>query len=189
MPVPPRCLATVVASVPEEPKRGELTAAFATEEVLARDRAWHDRMSRPDVEYVSVVEELSTFALRCTCGSDAGKLLGVRTNDVYVPPVCFACSACNKSVEIFDETVDGWNGETDRKRRRRKKLPSTFALRCASCKGTAWHPAVVVTYQGEASSYLAAGGDRWQDFFDVFAVGGTCVKCGTVSVAASFECA
>ena len=57
------------------------------------------------------------------------------------------------------------------------------------CASRAWHPAVVLTYQGDAETFAKAPPERWQDFFDGMAVGGTCVRCGAVALPASFECA
>ncbi len=187
-PLPPRCLATVVARVPEEPLRSALMTAFASEEELAKARERHERLGRSPTTYVSTHDELCTWSLACTCGEQTGKLLGVRSNDVYASPVCFACGACGKTVDIFDAAVDGWDGEIARKQRRRKaRPPSTFALRCPGCKGTSWQPAVVVTYQGEVENYAKVPPERWQDFFDTIAIGGTCTKCEMVALPGSFE--
>jgi hypothetical protein len=189
VPVAPRCLGTMVASVAAVPLSGPLLAAFVSEEDMARAREWHAHLGRAPADHVATHDELCAWSLACTCGATAGKWLGVRTDDVYSSPVCFACAACGKLVDVFDEAVDGWNGETDRKRRRKARRASTFALRCGECKGTQWQPAVLVTYQGDAEDFAGVPIERWQDFFDVIAIGGTCIRCGAVAVPASFECA
>jgi hypothetical protein len=190
VPVIPRCLGKVVASVPDEPLRGLLIEALASEEKLARDREWHARLGRPAAEHVSVHDALHAWSLKCTCGGDTAKLLGIRRDDLYASPVLLACTTCESSVEIFDEMVDGWNLEVSRKKPRAKARPaSTFALRCPSCKGTAWQPAAVFTYQNLALTPDVAPEDRWQDFFDVMALGGTCTRCEEVSLPAHFKCA
>jgi hypothetical protein len=189
-PVPPRCLGTMVARVPEEPLRSALMTAFVSEEEMARDREQHERLGRAMATYVATHDELSAWTLACTCGSEAGKLLGVRTADVYASPVCFACGGCGKTVDIFDATVDGWDGEIARKQRRRKARPaSTFALRCPGCKGTSWSPAAVFTYQGEPDNFAKVPPERWQDFFLAIAVGGTCTRCEAVTLPGRFESA
>lgn len=82
-------------------------------------------------------------------------------------------------MDVFGEARDGWSGEMDRKRRRRGEPPaSTFALRCGECKGTQWRRAAQVTYQGYAADFATAPAERWQDFFDVIAIGGSCVRSG-----------
>lgn len=189
VPVAPRCLATLVASVPGAPLRGPLLTAFVSEEELAADRERHVSLGRAPVDHVPTHDELCGWSLACSCGAAAGKWLGVRKDDMYVSPVCFACGTCGKTVDVFDETVDGWNGEIDRKKRRKARPASTFALRCGGCKGTMWQPAVVVTYQADAEDFTNVPADRWQDFFDVIAIGGTCARCGVVALPASFECA
>jgi len=188
VPVPPRCLGSVVARTPEEPLRSLLAVAFVSEEEVAQSLAAHLRLERDPATHVPPHEELAAWTITCTCGGDTGKLLGVRKDDIYVSPVLFGCSGCGKSTTLFDETVDGWNGEVDRKRRRRKTPPSTFALRCARCKTTAWRPAVVLAYQCQEGD-LGEAASRWQDFFDAVGIGGTCVGCGAVTLPASFECA
>lgn len=91
--------------------------------------------------------------------------VGGGQDDVYGSPVRFACAACGATVDVFDEAVDGWNGEIDRRRGRRRSRPaSTFALRCGACKGTLWRPAVIVTYQGDAGNFTNVPAERWQDF-------------------------
>ena len=190
VPVPPRCLGKLVPSAPEEPLRGLLVEALATEEKLARDREWHARLGRPASEYVSVHDAMCAWSLTCTCGNDTAKLLGLRREDLYASPLYFACTSCQKSVEVFDETTDGWSAEVSRKKPRAKARPaSTFALRCGSCKGTAWKPAVVLTYQNLAANPEVAPEDRWQDFFDGLALGGTCVRCEEVTLPAHFKSA
>lgn len=189
-PVAPRCLGTMVASLAAAPLRGALLAAFVSEEDMARAAEWHASLGRAPEDHVPTHDELCAWSLACRCGAAAGKWLGVRRDDIYGSPVCFACAACGSTVDVFDETRDGWNGEIDRKRRRRGKQPaSTFALRCGECKGTQWQPAAVVTYQGDAADFATVPAERWQDFFDVIAIGGTCARCGAVAVPASFECA
>lgn len=165
-----------------------LSAAFFSEEEVAQAFTQHTRLGRPESTFIPPNEEVAVWTLGCACGGESGKLLGVRTADVYVSPVHFACSSCNKSTPVFNEAVDGWNGETDRKRRRKKTPPSTFALRCPKCKTTAWQPAIVLAYQCQEGD-LGEAASRWQDFFDAAGIGGTCVGCGTVSLPAGFECA
>ena len=117
------------------------------------------------------------------------KLLGIRRDDLYASPVLYACTSCETSVELFDEYTDGWKLEVSRKRPRVKARPApTFALRCPSCKGTAWRPAVVFTYQNLAASPNIAPDESWQDFYDVIAIGGTCTRCEEVSLPANFKC-
>lgn len=188
-PVPPTCLAELSPRVPDPELRDALAAAFVSEKAETDSRAYHTRLDRPADAYVSPRDELCAWTLACVCGSPTGKLLGLRKDDVYVPPVVHACTACTRTVALFDESRHGWNAEVSRRPRRPKAVkPSTFALRCPACKSTTWRTAVVVTYQGDPTAYAPLA-DRWPDFFDVLAVGGTCDRCEAVTLPAAFECA
>ncbi len=168
-PSPPRCLLQVMPSLSGEPVRARLLDIF-------------------DPESSSVRAELAVWNLRCPCGCDEGMVVGVRKDDVYVPPVRLVCARCNASSVFFDPTVDGWNAEVRRKPKRSKAQPiGTYAWHCRSCKKTKFRPAVLVTYQGD--NYEGIPKERWQDFFDVICVGGECVGCGRADFVVSHECA
>ncbi len=71
--------------------------------------------------------------------------------------------------------------------RSHKAPDATFAMHCRTCKNTVWHPAVIVTYQGEPPD--VGPSQCLQDLFDVILVGGACATCGDFALRYDAECA
>lgn len=185
---PPRCLRSVRTGKPDAALLDRLVRAFVTDEDDERALARHAELGREPASWLSTREELVAWTLGCPCGSDRGKLFGVRIDDQFRSPVRFACTACSESAPLFDALTDGWNAETAKRKRKPRKDPkTTFAMHCRSCKNTLWRPAAIVTYQGENYADLAI--ERVPDCFDVILLGGTCATCETVAFGFAEECA
>lgn len=184
---PPSCLAAVCTSKAAGDFRRKLVEQFISDERDAESLAWHRSLERTE-EWVSTREELEVWRMGCPCGADQGKIFGVRVGDAFSAPLFYACPSCGFRSLIFDPSLHGYNVEISKRKRKPRKTPdATFAMHCRTCKNTVWHPAVIVTYQGEPPD--VGPGQRTQDFFDVILVGGECASCGSFLLRYDAECA
>lgn len=184
---PPSCLASVKTTRAEGDFRRKFVEQFISDERDAEALAWHRSLGRSD-EWVSTRDELEVWRLGCSCGQERGKIFGISVDQALSAPLFHACPKCGLRALLFDPTLHGYNAETSkRKRKPRKVPPATVAMHCRGCKNTLWHPAVIVTYQGEPPQLPP---DRQlQDLFDVFVIGGECASCGVFAVRYDAECA
>lgn len=146
-----------------------------------------------------------TWAVSCTCGTDTGRLKGYPLKDynseydgpeLFLSPLAFECTSCNKTTEIIDTKLHGYDSECDKLQgkptldanSRGSGMPKIFA--CPHCGETGFQLQVQCAHPHfdliEDSPELEP---RTQDFFDAFGVRATCKVCGTESNPASYELA
>lgn len=184
---PPSCLASLRTTRAAGDFRRKLVEQFISDERDAEALAWHRSLERSE-DWVSTRDELEVWRLGCPCGEERGKIFGVRVNDVLSAPLFLSCPACNLKALFFDPALHGYNAEiSKRKPKPRKAAQATSAMPCRACKSTVWHPAVIVTYQGEPPT--VGPGRQLQDYFDVILVGGSCAGCGGFALRYDAECA
>ena len=139
----------------------------------------------------------TTYQLACSCGSEAGTLLGFPLSHYnrdykgngFVGPMAFRCARCRKNTAVIDTNIHGYHGELGSSatiRGRGKRI----AYRCAKCRSD--DLSVIVHFEyggGELDLKEDEPSITVEDFFGSFSVFGICDKCGARNTIASIECA
>ena len=151
------------------------------------------RLPKPFDDNVTTVWQLA-----CLCGSDVGRLLGHRLEklnasykgDLFVSPLAFECSACNRLTELLDTDIHGYHAEVEKleggtgSAKLRGTGPRTKYV-CPSCQESSFRMVVGFVYWDfdiiEDESHLPA-----QEFFNEFLLYCTCVNCGRLSEPTEF---
>ncbi|QDU63997.1 Leucine Rich repeats (2 copies) [Planctomycetes bacterium Pan216] len=142
-------------------------------------------------------KRLVTFQLACSCGSGTGQVLGYPLSkynedyegDMFVGPLGFQCSACQKTTEIIDTEKHGWNGELGCSCTSRGTGPRV-GFRCPDCGSQ--EMSVVVWFSNDGNELEMVEDDPTiapEDFFGWFTATGICASCQAEHTIADFECA
>lgn len=148
--------------------------------------------------------EKTGWSLRCTCGSQAGRVLGypIRKlntayggDEMFVSPIAFRCAACGRVAELLDTAQHGYDAECA-KRFGGKVFPGfrgegeRDGSACPECGADAHRVRAEFYFAHfdliEDEPDLAPVA---QEFFDAFGCFGSCDACGHNWLIASFELA
>jgi hypothetical protein len=147
---------------------------------------------------------LAGWALACSCGSTRGKLLGYPITDfnptyngppMFVSPLAFLCSSCDKTTEIIDTQQHGYDSEISKPYGKssdtnRRGTGPRQVMQCSKCRRQEFSMTAVCTYSDFDLIEDEPGLEpRVQEYFDSFGCFGTCAECGQESCMAGFELA
>jgi hypothetical protein len=147
-------------------------------------------------------QSVTVFALSCKCGSREGTVLGYPLRslkddylgpEMFVGPLAFSCSSCNRITEIIDTDIDGYHGALKRYLGE-STSPVTIrgegprkAFVCPECKSSRMNVIVRFRYSGaELDIEESERTGHMQDFFFGFNALGDCLGCGQESTIAEF---
>ena len=144
------------------------------------------------------------WALACSCSETKGKLLGYSLKDfdpkysgpqVFVSPLAFLCSSCEKTTEIIDTKEHGYNAEISKPYG--KTCETNYrgtgprqVMQCPACG----RPEFTITAFCAHPHFDLIEDEpelepRVQEYFDSFGCRGKCAACGKESSLADFELA
>jgi hypothetical protein len=141
--------------------------------------------------------DVARFALRCSCGSAAVRVLGCSAADetdnnehVFLAPLALACSACGAITELFDPRRDGYDAEIGECWSMTGEGPRS-EFRCSGCGAGQMEVAVGFQYPIDDDDFESDEevAKHPQDFFTWFALCGRCTGCGALQEVANYECA
>jgi hypothetical protein len=137
------------------------------------------------------------FALRCSCGSAAVRVLGCSTADetdhdkhIFLAPLALACSACGAVTEVFDPRRDGHDAEIGECWSMTGEGPRS-EFRCSECGAVLMDVVVGFQYPIDDDDFESDEevARHPQDFFTWFVLYGRCKACGALQEVANYECA
>jgi hypothetical protein len=140
------------------------------------------------------------WSLGCQCGDDVGRVLGyplskidpeqTRESECYVSPLAFQCSSCNKTTELFDTKLHGFDAEVGGIHVHYHATGDRTAIPCPHCGATKFSVTAFFLHSHfdlfEDQPELEP---RTQNFFGWFDCCGLCESCGKETSLANFETA
>ena len=152
-----------------------------------------ESLNEPPFEGVS--DDMALFHLRCPCGSASLHVLGY-PNDLVAGyllcPLSVQCLVCEKVAPLFDAKEHGYDGEYGHNCEFMGLRGEPRQFDCPECSGVTFAVYAIFSYEFEGNDAVELEAEqpgRSQDFFDWFTLDVRCEHCGTVSTAASYECA
>lgn len=181
----------------------------------AEDRAWYERMVRQVVEHPpSCLDGFQTepvpleadtwddrvgWKVTCPCGTESGKLLGYPLGELksdysgpvlFVSPLAFQCSSCDRLIEIIDTDKHGYDGECGHGAATIRGEGERSAYTCQSCGAMTFR--VATCFQHSHFDIIEDEPDLEpvaQNYFDWFACTGSCTNCGEENSFGDYELA
>lgn len=144
------------------------------------------------------------WALACSCGATKGKLLGYSLKDLnpqyngpqlFVSPLAFLCSSCDKTIEIIDTKQHGYDAEISKPygKTLNTSYYGTGPRQVVQCAGCGRQEFSITAFCAHSHFDLIEDEPelepRVQDYFDAFGCRGKCAHCGQESCLADFELA
>jgi|GEM_PF-1480326 hypothetical protein len=157
---------------------------FHTERLPLEDDTWDDRVK---------------WKIVCPCGAERGKILGYPLGDlkptydgpvVFVSPLAFQCSSCDRAIEIIDTAKHGYDGECGHGAATFRGEGDRATFACQSCNESTFRVATCFQHshfdiiEDEPELEPVA-----QNYFDWFACKGVCTSCGEEQCFGDYELA
>ena len=136
------------------------------------------------------------FRVRCQCGESTLFVLGhycrnpdFNNIEVFLSPIVLRCKSCDRTAELIDTDVHGYDGEQGAScTMRGTGEPRDFV--CPTCGPQPFKLFARFEYSDDVFD------DEWEycrgresDFFTWFRLRGICARCGQLREIADFECA
>ncbi len=168
------------------------------------DRAWYERIVRQVLEHSPTClegfqaeripleddtwDDRVEWKIGCSCGSKSGKILGYPLGDLnadydgpvlFVSPLAFQCSSCDRVTEIIDTDKHGYDGECGHGAVTIRGEGKRAIFSCQSCNAmdflvtTCFQHSQFDIIEDEPELESVA-----QNYFDWFECTGVCTNCG-----------
>lgn len=155
---------------------------FQTERVPFEDDVWDDRVE---------------WKIVCPCGEENGKILGYPLRDLkpdysgpvlFVSPLAFQCSSCDRVIEIIDTDKHGYDGECGHGAATIRGDGNRATFACEYCSETSFRVATCFQH-----SHFDIIEDELepvaQNYFDWFTCKGVCANCNKEQSVGDYELA
>lgn len=146
---------------------------FQAECVPLKDDIWNDRVE---------------WKIICPCGGDNGKILGYPLAELksdydgpvlFVSPLAYECSSCDRTIEIIDTNRHGYDGEYGYGSATIRGQGDRKSFACRSCNAMTFR--VETCFQHSHFDHVQDEPELKpvaQNYFDWFACTGICISCG-----------
>lgn len=157
---------------------------FQAERIPFEDDIWDDRVK---------------WKIFCACGSESGKILGYPLGDLkpgyegpvlFVSPLAFQCSSCDRVIEIIDTDQHGYDGECGHGAVTIRGEGDRATFVCQSCNAKTFR--IATCFQHSHFDIIEDEPDLKsvaQNYFDWFECTGVCTSCGQEQSFGDYELA